>query len=158
MTPHSRYSFHSQGDGKDSYLNNIAAHRVPIDGYFYLVLRINPTDAATYKIANNDLVKVYNDRGAVICAAYITERLPAGIIQGYESSAVYDPMGKPGESVDRGGCLNLLSPARSQVKNSHSMAISTCMVEMEKWDGTVEHERTMPISVKAQEELAAAAE
>ncbi|MBO45344.1 MAG: hypothetical protein CMJ96_00440 [Planctomycetes bacterium] len=158
MTPHSRYSFHSQGDGKDSYLNNIAAHRVSIDGYYYLVLRINPTDAASYDISTNDLVKVHNDRGAVICAAYITERLPQGIIQGYESSAVYDPLGKPGESVDRGGCLNLLSTARSQVKNTHSMAISTCMVQMEKWDGSVEHKRTMPINVAEQEALAAAAE
>lgn len=156
MTPHSRYSFHSQGDGKDSYLNNIAAHRVSIDGYHYLVLRINPTDAATYGISTNDLVKVYNDRGAVICAAYVTERLPTGIIQGHESSAVYDPMGKPGESVDRGGCLNLLSTARSQVKNTHSMAISTCMVQIEKWDGSVEHKRTMPIIVADQEALASA--
>ena len=121
-------------------------------------MRINSADATAYGIANNDLVKVYNDRGAVICAAYITERLSKGIIQGHESSAVYDPLGKPGESVDRGGCLNLLSPARSQAKNTHSMAISTCMAQIEKWDGTVEHKRTMPISVTAQEELAAAAE
>ena len=157
MTPHSRYSFHTQGDGKDSYLNNIAAHRVPVYGYYYLVLRMNPADAAAAGVANNDLVKVYNDRGAVICAAYLTERLPQGIIQGYESSAVYDPMGEPGKSVDRGGCLNLLSPARSQAKNTHSMAIGTCMVQMEKWDGKVEHERTMPINVGEQEALARAA-
>jgi trimethylamine-N-oxide reductase (cytochrome c) len=55
--------------------------------------------------------------GAVLCAALLTERLRTGVAQGYESSAVYEPMGEPGRSVDRGGCLNLLSPRRSQVKN-----------------------------------------
>jgi trimethylamine-N-oxide reductase (cytochrome c) len=33
LTPHSRYSFHTQGDGKDSFLLNIEDHRVKVDGY-----------------------------------------------------------------------------------------------------------------------------
>ncbi len=32
LTPHSKYSFHTQGDGKNSFLNNIADHRVKVDG------------------------------------------------------------------------------------------------------------------------------
>jgi hypothetical protein len=36
------------------------------------------------------------------------------------------------------------------------MAVGTCMVQIEKWDGTIEHKRTMPINVAAQEALAAA--
>jgi trimethylamine-N-oxide reductase (cytochrome c) len=32
LTPHSKYSFHTQGDGKDSFLLNIADHRVNVDG------------------------------------------------------------------------------------------------------------------------------
>ena len=47
-------------------------------------------------------------------------------------------MGKPGESVDRGGCVNLLSPSRTQIKNAHSMANGLSMVEIDKWDGTIE--------------------
>ena len=67
-------------------------------------------DAAERGIKKHDLVKVYNDRGAVICAALPTQRLPRGVCHGYESSAIYDPMGEPGKSVDRGGCVNLLTP------------------------------------------------
>ncbi len=146
MTPHSRYSFHSQGDGKDSFLNDIADHRMLIDGHYYWVLRLNPQDAVARGIKTGDLVKVFNGRGAVLCAALLTERLRTGVAQGYESSAVYEPMGEPERSVDRGGCLNLLSPRRSQVKNSHSMSNGTAMVEVVLWDGDISFERIEPLT------------
>jgi len=98
-------------------------------------IRLNPADAAARNIGEKDLIKVFNGRGAVICAAQITERVRPGVVHGFESSTVYDPLGRPGESVDRGGCLNLLSPSRSQVKRSHSMANGTAMVEVMGWDG-----------------------
>jgi len=139
LTPHSKYSFHTQGDGKDSFLLNIADHRVNVNGYYYWVLRLNAKDAAARGIKKNDLVKVFNDRGAVICAALPTERLARGVCHGYESSAVYDPMGEPGKSVDRGGCLNLLTPERTQTRSTHSLAGANALVEVELWDGRTEH-------------------
>ena len=146
ITPHVRFSFHTQGDGKDSFLNDIKDHRVLIDGYYYWIVRLHPDDAAVRGIEPNDLVKIFNDRGAVVCAAHITQRLIKGIAHSYESSAVYDPMGEPGRSIDRGGCVNLLSPARTQVKNAHSMANGLAMVEIEKWDGSTEFAREIPLS------------
>ena len=146
ITPHVRFSFHTQGDGKDSYLNDIKDHRALIDGYYYWILRLHRDDAAARGIKHNDLVKVFNDRGAVICAAHLTARLLRGVAHSYESSAVYDPMGEPGRSVDRGGCVNLLSPARTQIKNAHSMANGLSMVEIEKWDGGTEFVRKIPLS------------
>ncbi len=139
LTPHSKYSFHTQGDGKKSFLNNIPEHRMLVDGYYYWTLRLNPKDALARGIRHGDLVKVFNDRGAVICAAWPTERLPAGVVHGYESSAVYDPTGEPGRSVDRGGCLNLLTPERTQTKSTHSLAGANSLVQVEKWDGKIEH-------------------
>src|SRR5437879_8691036 len=135
LTPHSKYSFHTQGDGKDSFLLNISDHRVNVNGYYYWVLRLNAKDAAERGISKNDLVKVFNDRGAVICAALPTERLARGVCHGYESSAVYDPMGEPGKSVDRGGCLNLLTPERTQTRSTHSLAGAKAMVAVELWEG-----------------------
>ena len=64
----------------------------------------------------------------------------------YESSAVYDPMGDPGSAVDRGGCVNLLSPSRTQIKNAHSMANGLSMVEIEKWDGATDFQRIDPLT------------
>ncbi len=139
LTPHSKYSFHTQGDGKQSFLNNIPEHRMLVDGYYYWTIRLHPNDAAARGIKKGDLVKVFNDRGAVICAAWPTERLPPGVCHGYESSAVYDPVGEPGKSVDRGGCLNLLTPERTQTKTTHSLAGANSLVQIELWDGKAEH-------------------
>ena len=141
LTPHPRFSFHTQGDGKDSYLNSIEEHRVEIDGYRYWIIRLNAEDAAARGIKHHDLVKVHNDRGAVLCAAKITGRLPRGIIHGFESCANYEPMGEPGQSVDKGGVLNLLTPPKSQLKQGHAMGASCAQVQVSPWDGKIEIER-----------------
>ena len=139
LTPHSKYSFHTQGDGKDSFLLNIEDHRVKVDGYYYWIMRLNAEDAAARGIKKHDLVKVYNDRGAVICAALPTQRLPRGVCHGYESSAIYEPMGEPGKSVDRGGCLNLLTPNARRPRSTHSLAGANSLVQVELWDRRIEH-------------------
>jgi molybdopterin guanine dinucleotide-containing S/N-oxide reductase-like protein len=133
ISPHPRFSFHTVGDGKDSIINDVKDHRVKIDGYYYWIVRLNAKDAARRGIKNNDLVKVFNDRGAVICAAQPTQRLPEGTAHSYESSAVYDPVGEPGYSPDRGGCINQLTPSRTIIKKSHAMAANSCLVEIDKW-------------------------
>ncbi|MBW1676494.1 MAG: molybdopterin-dependent oxidoreductase [Deltaproteobacteria bacterium] len=135
ISPHPRYSFHTVGDGKDSIVNDVKDHRVLIDGYYYWIVRINSGDAEARGIKESDLVKVFNDRGAVICAAQVTERVPPGTVHSYESSAVYDPVGEPGYSVDRGGCVNQLTPSRMMIKQSHSMAANSCLVQIAKCQG-----------------------
>ncbi len=133
ITPHPRYSFHTMGDGKDSWLNDIKDHRIMIDGYYYWIVRINSKDADKRKIKNDDLVKIFNDRGAVICAIQVTERVPPGTVHSYESSAIYDPIGEPGLSPDRGGCVNILTSSRPIIEKSHSFASNSCLVQIEKW-------------------------
>ncbi|MDB9823001.1 molybdopterin-dependent oxidoreductase [Deltaproteobacteria bacterium] len=135
ISPHARYTFHTMGDGKDSIINDVKDHRVLIDGYYYWIARINSKDAEARGIRENDLVKLFNDRGAVICAAQVTERLPSGTVHSYESSANYDPVGEPGYSVDRGGCINQLTPSRMMIEKSHSHAANSCLVQIEKWSG-----------------------
>jgi trimethylamine-N-oxide reductase (cytochrome c) len=48
-------------------------------------------------------------------------------------------MGEPGKSVDRGGCLNLLTPHKTQTKTTHSLAGAQSIVQVELWDGRIEH-------------------
>ena len=137
LSPHSRFSFHTHQDGKDAALNDIKEHRQLIDGYYYWLAHINSQDAKARGIAEGDLVKLFNDRGAVICAARLTERLAPGIIRSMQASAVYDPVGEPGESPDRGGCVNVLTPSRMQTEKVHSASFNSCLIEVEKWDGDV---------------------
>jgi trimethylamine-N-oxide reductase (cytochrome c) len=133
ISPHPRFSFHTQMDGKDSFLNDIPDHRVLVDGYHYWVLRINPEDAKARGIRDNDLVRLHNARGSVICAAKVTERMLRGVVHSYASSGVYDPVGEPGKSTDRGGCVNLLSSKKSQISKGHSMSASCCLIQVERW-------------------------
>ncbi len=135
ISPHPRFSFHTQADGKDGFMNDVKDHRVLIDGYYYWIVRINTRDAQERGIEMHDLVKIFNDRGAVVCAAQVTERVPSGTVHSYEGSAIYDPLGEPGESVDRGGCINNLTSSRNIIEKSHSTASNSCLVQIEKWKG-----------------------
>lgn len=134
LSPHPRYSFHTMYDGKGTWINEIPEHRIKKeDGYYYWIIRMNPVDAGKRGIKDGDLVKAYNDRGAVILAAQVTERMRPGTVHSYESSAEYDPIGVPGESPDRGGTINLLTPSRLLSKYARGMAPNSCLIEIEKW-------------------------
>lgn len=138
ISPHSRFSYHTMCDGKDSSVNDIEEHRVLVDGYHYWVLRMNAQDAAERGLKMHDVVRVFNDRGAVLCAVRLTERLPRGVLHSYESSAMYDPIGEPGYSVDRGGCINQLTPKRSIAAKVTGTAANSCLVQVALWDGSAE--------------------
>ncbi|MBL0714491.1 MAG: molybdopterin-dependent oxidoreductase [Desulfosarcina sp.] len=135
ISPHPRYSFHTMFDAKDGFVNDVKDHRVLIDGYYYWIVRINPVDARARGIRNDDLVKLFNDRGAVICAAQVTERIVPGTVHACEGSAVYDPIGEPGRATDRGGCINQLTSSRNIIKKSHASSSNSCLVQIERWKG-----------------------
>ncbi len=134
ISPHPRFSYHSHHDHKVKWLNEIPGHRQYKDGYAWQEVHIHPDDADARGIRENDIVKLYNDRGAVLGIAKLTQRVKPGVIHSYESSAQYDPLerGKAG-SVDQGGCINLLTPSRMMSKNVAGMAPNSCLIEIEKW-------------------------
>jgi molybdopterin guanine dinucleotide-containing S/N-oxide reductase-like protein len=134
ISTHSRYSFHTYGDGKDSTVNDIDDHRVLINGYYYWVIRLNPEDASARNIKHHDLVRVFNDRGSVVCAADVSPLIAPRVIKTFESSAEVDLIEDPRYGrIDRGGCLNLLTPRRPQMKGTEGMASNSCLVNVESW-------------------------
>ena len=116
-------------------MNDIRDHRRCIDGYFYWIARLNPADAAARGIRDDDLVLLYNNRGKVICAAQVTSRVPPGIVHSYGSAATYDPLGAPGKSVDRGGCVNILTSKRFMTETASGMACNSTLLEVKKYEG-----------------------
>lgn len=137
ISPHPRFSFNTHYDGKATWVEEIKTHREYKDGRYWWIIRIHPKDAEARDIKDGDIVKVYNDRGSVLCAATVTERIRPGVVHSCCSSGEYDPMGELGSpnSVDRGGCINLLTPSRFMSKNASGMAPNSCLVEVEKWSG-----------------------
>jgi molybdopterin guanine dinucleotide-containing S/N-oxide reductase-like protein len=135
IATHSRYSFHTTADGKHSAVSQIDDHRAKIGEHYFWLLRINPEDAAARGIAHRDLVKVRNDRGVVICAAEVTPAVFAGVVKSYEASAEFKLVEVDGETVEIGGCMNFLTPDRSQTRGVSSMSPNSCLVQIEKWQG-----------------------
>ena len=87
-----------------------------------------PEDAGKRDIKAGDLVKVYNDRGTIICAARISERVqPNSIV--IAKGARVDPIAP---HIDRGGSTNLISPERGVSTHCWGFAVTGYLVEAEK--------------------------
>jgi hypothetical protein len=56
-----------------------------------------------------------------------------GVVKAFEASAEYQPVTIAGECVDIGGCLNTLTPSRSQIRGTSSMSPNSCLVEVVAW-------------------------
>jgi trimethylamine-N-oxide reductase (cytochrome c) len=135
LTPHSRYPFHVMGDDRGSTLRDIREHRVLVDGHYYLVARINRQDAEERGIEDDDLIRLWNNRGSIVCAAQVTDRLRPGVVSASTASAEYRPAGEPGNSTDLGGCSNMLNPSKAITEKTHSIRANTSLIQMEKWTG-----------------------
>lgn len=98
------------------------------DGYAYQTMWINPKDAALKGIKDGDVVRVFNERGAVLLGAYVTERLMEGVIY-VDHGARYDPI-VVGE-LDRGGAINTLTPRMRTSKNCAGMVSGGFLVNVE---------------------------
>ncbi|HEY5528069.1 MAG TPA: molybdopterin-dependent oxidoreductase [Thermoleophilia bacterium] len=135
ISPHPRFSFHTQHDNHVPWLSEISGHRVVKGGYAWQVVRLHPVDAAARGIKHGDIVKLHNDRASVLGIAQVTERIRPGVVHSYEGSSKYDPLepGKAG-STDRGGCINLLTPSRMMSKNVPGMAPNSCLIEIDRWE------------------------
>ena len=129
VSNHGRWRVHAQLDDI-TWFKEIETCKVKgLDGYFYEPLWMNPRDAAERGIENGDIVKIYNERGAVLGGAYVTERMIPGAVS-MDHGARYDPI-VPGE-LDRGGAINTLTPRGTTSKNATGMVAEGFLVEVER--------------------------
>ena len=100
-----------QGDDI-GWIREIGKVRGP-DGYMYEPCWIHPDDAAVRAISDGDVIMVHNDRGAVLVGAVVTERIVPGALS-IDHGAKIDLVLLNGKLVDRGGCINLITPAPNE--------------------------------------------
>ncbi|MEM0262549.1 MAG: molybdopterin-dependent oxidoreductase [Nitrososphaerota archaeon] len=102
------------------------------DGYLYEPLWIHPIDAAKKGIKHGDIVMVYNERGATLRAAYVTERIIPNAV-GVDHGSRFDPISLE-PLIDRGGSDNILSPLKPISKNTVGMVCAGFLVDVVKVD------------------------
>jgi len=131
VSNHPKWGVHSQHEDI-TWLREIPTCKVRgPDGYQYHPAWIHPVDAAKRGIQHGDVVKIYNDRGAVLCGAYVTERIMPGAVS-VDHGAKYDPI-VPGK-LDRGGAINAIAPRKTTSRNATGMATSGYLIEVERAD------------------------
>ncbi|MGO9452599.1 MAG: molybdopterin-dependent oxidoreductase [Candidatus Binataceae bacterium] len=98
-------------------------------------MRINRGDADARGIRDGDIVRVFNDRGAILAGAVVTDEIRAGVIQ-ISTGAWYDPV-EPGTigSLDKHGNPNVLTLDKGTSRLAQGPSAQTTLVQVEKFEG-----------------------
>lgn len=96
-------------------------------------VHMSEQDAVSRGIANGDLVRVFNDRGACIAAAVVS----AGVMPGVaimSTGAWFDP---DGAALDRHGNPNVLTVDVGTSRLTQAPSALSALVDIRKWEGEV---------------------
>jgi molybdopterin guanine dinucleotide-containing S/N-oxide reductase-like protein len=127
VSNHPRWRTHSQHDDM-TWLREIHTCKIKgPDGYLYEPVWLNPADARSRNIKDGDIIKIFNDRGALLAGVWLTERIRPGVIY-INHGARWDPI-IPGE-LDRGGSINTITPHKTTSKNAIGMVSSGFLVDI----------------------------
>jgi biotin/methionine sulfoxide reductase len=120
---------HSQFDhGKVSKASKVS-EREPIT--------INSADAKDRGIGDGDVVKVFNDRGAMLAGAVLSDGIRRGVVQ-VATGAWYDPVERGAvASLDKHGNPNVLSLDAGTSRLAQGSVGQTTLVEIQKWQGEI---------------------
>jgi biotin/methionine sulfoxide reductase len=101
-----------------------------LDGREPLVL--NSSDAAQRGIRPGDIVRVYNDRGACLAGAVLSDDIRPGVVE-MATGAWLDLDMTAG--LCRHGNVNVLTPDRGTSRLAQGPSVNSCLVEVEKFVG-----------------------
>ncbi len=98
---------------------------------------MHPSDAAARGIADGDMLRVFNDRGACLAAARLSDRIRPGVVR-LSTGAWFDPA-ETGSNrpLEKHGNPNALTLDIGASKLSQGCIAQTCLVEIERFDGPV---------------------
>ncbi|MBX9945196.1 MAG: molybdopterin-dependent oxidoreductase [Reyranella sp.] len=96
---------------------------------------LHPADATARGIADGDLVRVFNDRGACLAAARLSDRIRRGVVR-LSTGAWFDPVDQgSNRPLEKHGNPNALTLDIGASKLSQGCIAQTCLVEIERFDG-----------------------
>jgi biotin/methionine sulfoxide reductase len=125
LTNQPQHRLHSQLDTAPLSLQAKVGGREPI--------LLNPTDARARGLADGDVARVFNDRGAFLAGVVVAAPdtlLPAVAV--IATGAWYDPEDGAAGAVDKHGNPNVVTLDKGTSMLTQSSAAQTCLVEVEK--------------------------
>ncbi|MGI9350579.1 MAG: molybdopterin guanine dinucleotide-containing S/N-oxide reductase [Rhizobiaceae bacterium] len=94
---------------------------------------LNPADARERNVSEGDVVRLFNDRGACLGAAVISDEIRKGVIQ-MTTGAWWDP---DGTGLCRHGNPNALTRDEGTSSLGQGPTAHTCLVRLEKFEGAL---------------------
>lgn len=120
VSPHPYNRIHSQ------FAQSDLRHELNIQDREFLL--VNTEDAASRGIADGDLVELYNQRGAVIVGAKVSDQIMPGVVSLYEGAWLsFDSKGRCNS-----GAINILTSSRRCSGLSQATTANTCLAKMRK--------------------------
>jgi len=100
-------------------------------------ITLHPDDAATRGIAEGDVVRVFNDRGACLASARLSDRIRRNVVR-LSTGAWFDPADwDSNRPLEKHGNPNVLTLDIGASKLSQGCSAQTCLVEVERHDGSL---------------------
>ena len=96
-------------------------------------LLMNAADARARNIADGDVVRVFNDRGATLAGARLSDDILAGVVR-LPTGSTFDPM-SGAELLDKHGNPNAVTQDVGTSRLGQGCAAQSCLVEVERFIG-----------------------
>jgi biotin/methionine sulfoxide reductase len=98
-------------------------------------ITLHPEDARARGISDGDLLRVFNDRGACLAAARLSDRIRRGVVR-LSTGAWFDPADAgSNRPLEKHGNPNALTLDIGASKLSQGCVAQTCLVEIERFEG-----------------------
>jgi len=128
VSSQSRERLHSQMDmGPVSARGKVAGREA---------VAINPADAAARGIADGDVVRLFNSRGACLAGAMVTDAVAPGVLR-LSCGAWYDPADAGEAATCVHGNANVLTRDQGTSRLGQGPSSATVLVEVERYAGPV---------------------
>jgi len=133
VSNHPHFRFHAQCDDMTWFREIPMCKVTGPDGYKYEPVWINPLDARALGIKSGNIVKLFNERGAVLGGAIVTERIAPHCLN-QDHGARVDPIIAGRGGLDRGGANNLICPSKTTSLHAAGEVTNGFLVNIEKVD------------------------
>lgn len=127
-SPHSRFRLHSQLN------NSVIRNYTEINSREPMI--ISTQTAKKRNIQTNDIVRVFNERGEILCGAIVSDMVQDNVVIICEG-AWYDPEDYTKKSLCQHGCVNVLTRDKGTSKLAQSNSAHTVLAQVEKFKGIV---------------------